>query len=111
MNAYVFRAAYWCEDCIDAFKSKNPKPKRVCEDDESTYDSDEWPKGPYSNGGGEADYPQHCDGCGVFLRNPLTDDGYKYVADQIQGGGSAIEEWVEFYAGDELDRAIEEWKA
>jgi len=28
--------------------------------------------GPYPDGGGEADAPQHCGGCGVFLENPLT---------------------------------------
>lgn len=28
--------------------------------DESLYDSGEWPKGPYGNGGGEANSPQHC---------------------------------------------------
>ena len=43
--------------------------------DENDYDSDDLPKGPYSNGGGEADTPQHCDGCGAFLENPLTGDG------------------------------------
>jgi len=34
-------------------------------------DCDEYPVGPYPEGGGEADYPRHCDHCGLFLRNPL----------------------------------------
>jgi hypothetical protein len=34
---------------------------------ESDYDSDDLPKGPYAQGGGEADTPQHCEGCGQFL--------------------------------------------
>lgn len=49
--------------------------------DESTFDSDDWPKGPYSDGGGgESDSPCHCDACGAFLWNPLTPDGAAYVA-------------------------------
>jgi hypothetical protein len=28
---------------------------------ESDYDSEDLPKGPYADGGGEADTPQHCD--------------------------------------------------
>ena len=42
-------------------------------------DSDTYPQGPYAYGGGEADSPQHCDGCQTFLWNPLTSDGYLYV--------------------------------
>jgi hypothetical protein len=44
---------------------------------ESDYDSDDLPKGPYADGGGEADTPQHCDDCRRFLENPLTGDGLK----------------------------------
>jgi len=47
--------------------------------DERYWDSNEYPKGPYEYGGGEADYPQHCDGCGLFLENSLTEDGVYYV--------------------------------
>ena len=79
MNAYMFHAALWCEDCIRRFKHDHVKPDHVDESDEYTYDSDEWPKGPYANGGGEADCPQHCDSCGVFLETPLTPDGDTYV--------------------------------
>jgi len=42
--------------------------------DESDYDRDNLPKGPCPDDGGEADTPQHCDTCGVFLGNPLTAD-------------------------------------
>jgi hypothetical protein len=45
--------------------------------DENDYDSDDLPKGPYPNGGGEADTPQYCDGCGILLENPLTQAGYR----------------------------------
>lgn len=70
----------------------------------NTGDSDEYPQGPYADGGGEADCPQHCDACGVFLENPLTDEGIDYVtqtvlADQRAGKkwSAALDCWAEFY--------------
>lgn len=82
MKAYVFQAALLCEDCAREFMAANAKPDHVDMADESSYDSDEWPKGPYSEGGGETDCPQHCDSCGVFLENPLTPDGGDYVREK-----------------------------
>jgi hypothetical protein len=46
-------------------------------------DSDSYPQGPYSNGGGEADCPRHCDVCGIFLENPLTGEGIRYVSEKL----------------------------
>jgi hypothetical protein len=70
------------------------------------------PKGPYPDGVGEADTPQHCDGCGEFLENPQTGDGLIYVEDAIRdclknkkltrASNVAIVEWANFYK-DELD--------
>jgi hypothetical protein len=102
MDCYVFQAALICEDCCDALKANNAKPDYADESDESTYDSDDWPKGPYGDGGGEADCPQHCDKCGVFLDNPLTGDGESYVRD-------AFREFVELGRG-AID-VLAEWKA
>lgn len=81
MQAYLFRAALWCEVCTAPLESRHAKdlPAGASLDDESTYDSDQFPKGPYPDGGGEADTPQHCDGCNTFLENPLTPDGVAYV--------------------------------
>jgi len=68
----------------------------------------------YCNGGGEADSPQHCASCGAFLENPLTGDGYAYVAEQLDNSHGGDREvmtlWAEFYKNedDDLDRAIEE---
>jgi len=64
-NAYVYDAALICEDCAQTVQGAD---------------------GPYGDGGGEADCPQHCDMCGTFLDNPLTWDGYAYVADAIADG-------------------------
>jgi hypothetical protein len=79
---------------------------------ESDYDSDDLPKGPYAHGGGEADTPQHCDGCGQFLENPLTGDGLTYVEDALRRWlttkklsgvtDDAVVDWADFYK-DELD--------
>lgn len=59
----------------------------------------------YTNGGGEADFPQHCDNrdCQAFLENPLTEDGLEYVKHVLnvavdQGlKESIIFQWAEFY--------------
>ncbi len=78
-------------------------------------DSEQWPQGPYPDGGGEADCPQHCDCCGAFLENPLTDDGDSYVREKAEpfnapdsswdeiatraesAGQPVLAEWIRFY--------------
>lgn len=82
MKAYTFKAALCCEDCAADIKAALEKttgqpPLELRES------SDHWPQGPYGNGGGEADTPQHCDSCGEFLENPLTSDGVKYVREVL----------------------------
>ena len=119
MYAYIYSADIYCEDCGEAIR------KRITQegfapanpDDERSYNSDEFPKGPYCDGGGEADYPQHCGagpGCinaielpegfphtitkiGAWLENELTTDGVYYVREAIQAGGKIAELWAEFY--------------
>ena len=86
MQVFIFQAALLCEACGEAkraaligyFRDNGGAP-----DDESSYDSDDFPKGPYREGGGEADTPQHCDSCNTFLYNPLTGDGYRYVREAL----------------------------
>src|SRR3954469_15157799 len=111
MRVYLFCASYWCEDCMRthlqgkdeillrwpnwyAGESQTVRTDEMlreyllangCDpDDEATWDSDKFPKGPYENGGGEADTPQHCDQCMAFLENPLTEDGCAYVIDELR---------------------------
>lgn len=72
MDVYIFQAALLCGDCGERAQSDHALE---CFEE----DSDSYPQGPYSDGGGEADVPQHCDHCGMFLENPLTGDGYNYV--------------------------------
>ena len=86
MNAYVYNADIYCEPC--AAKIKTRLDGHTVEDNG---DSENYPQGPYGNGGGEADTPQHCGDCHEFLQNPLTDDGMEYIQ------ANQRDEWDEFY--------------
>ncbi len=101
MNAYIYQADIYCEECGALIRQELDEQGACPADptDESTFDSDEYPKGPYADGGGEADCPQHCAACGVFLENPLTSDGIEYVKSAISERQDQISsaEWVQFY--------------
>jgi hypothetical protein len=87
-SVYIFQADIYCEECGKAMQVGKPHS-----DDSGTY-----PQGPYPDGGGEADTPQHCGGCGEFLCNPLTGDGVEYVRDAVaQRRGRVWREWSDFY--------------
>jgi hypothetical protein len=88
-DVYVYQADFLCEDCAGKIIEKLEK-----EGVEDTGDTDDFPQGPYPEGGGEADSPHHCGsgaGCvnaikvpggskiGCPLGNPLTDDGVEYL--------------------------------
>lgn len=112
MNAYIYRAALYCEDCAPRRSGEHPAlPAPVRPHWGPCGDSDCCPQGPYPNGGGESDYPQHCDACRTFLENPLTDDGRAYVEEAIElfdhdesGDAAVINEWREFYADTLVER-------
>lgn len=105
MNAYVYQAAMLCECCGRAARKRlDAEGKRPADvDAEYTYDSDEYPKGPYPDGGGEADSPQHCDACGLFLENDITGEGeahiYGCIIEALSTGNVAecIREWIDHY--------------
>jgi hypothetical protein len=105
-DVYMYAAALYCDDCGEAIRARlTAEGKAPADaDDESSYDSDEFPKGPYSDGGGEADTAQHCDGCQAFLENALTGDGYADVKGRIEHAlcagefdSIAVTEWLQFY--------------
>lgn len=103
MDVYFYQADIYCAGCakLHIESCKN----------EDNGDSDTYPQGPYSDGGGEADSPQHCADCGGFLNNPLTDDGYRYVCDLLIKEGwhydsdgqkvayikGVLQDWQEYY--------------
>lgn len=123
MEVYMYAADLYCEDCGEAIRESLDAEGKKPEDpsDECTFDSDDYPKGPYLDGGGESDSPCHCgsgedcvnaivlpDGrkVGAFLENPLTGDGIDYVKEAIREGcesktrsGSSVARhvWAEFY--------------
>jgi len=101
MNAYIYQADIYCEECGALIRQELDEQGACPADptDESTFDSDEYPKGPYADGGGEADCPQHCAACGVFLENSLTSEGVAYVKEAAIDPfrGQAAAEWLQFY--------------
>lgn len=106
MDVYMYQAALLCEDCGRKTRLELKKAGKAPADprDETSYDSDDYPKGPYADGGGESDSPGSCDQCGVFLENDLTEEGIEYVKDLIaqhfsggRGDKKVLKEWADFY--------------
>ena len=124
MDVHIYQAALLCEDCGKAKRRELRKrgfaPRSP--NNESTYDSDDYPKGPYLDGGGEADSPQHCDNqdeclnaeslkwrgravgkVGAFLENPLTSKGVEYLCEMVAKRGSSDYQkalhklWLDYY--------------
>ena len=106
MNAYIYQAALYCERCGNEIRERLTAEGKAPAnpDDEITYDSDDFPKGPYPDGGGEADCPQHCDSCNCHLENPATADGANHIRQSIldflcsnDGAEDVIETWRAYY--------------
>ena len=100
MQSYIYRAELWCEECAQQIIVKTPQTAGLDPSNESSWDSDDYPKGPYPNGGGESDSPQHCAGCGLFLENPLTEDGRRYVREALTlptSNPAILAQWSAFY--------------
>ncbi len=94
MDAYIYNADIYCEECASDIRLDLPVPTYP-----EPWDTNDYPSGPYADGGGEADYPQHCGSCELFLENPLTKDGQDYVLrhvkDRLQL--TIVQEWLAFY--------------
>ena len=108
MRAYIYAADLHCEDCALAIREELTR-HGLAPADPHLVDNDDWPDGPYPDGGGETDCPAHCGSCGVYLDAPLTDDGVDYVLDALldyicdrSGDPNALDEWalaIEDYQG------------
>ena len=98
MNVYIYNADIICADCAPQIKAFLLSDT----DYRDNGDSDCWPQGPHSDGGGEADYPQHCSDCNEFLENSLTDDGEEYVKKAVKADedkhNPVTEQWKEYYS-------------
>ena len=82
MNAYVYQAALLCESCakiilhdLDQTGARPSNPE-----DESSFDSDNYPKGPYPDGGGESDSRNvwHVSQCAGETRKAMRPDTHKH---------------------------------
>jgi len=92
-ECYIYRGAIYCKTCGESIRER-----LISEGKSPVIDSDSFPQGPYPVG--EADYPQHCDRCQVFMENPLTEDGYKYVQEQVNNhcdNNEVVQEWADYY--------------
>jgi hypothetical protein len=100
-DVYMFQGSLYCEDCgrdiQDKIREEGKAPEE--EDDEESFDSDDFPKGPFGDGGGEADSIHHCDSngeclnaiklpcgskIGAWLGNDLTSEGDEWLAGSIR---------------------------
>jgi hypothetical protein len=104
VSQYIYQADVYCQLCAKAIKDRlfEQGLAPIDPSDESSYDSDDYPKGPYFYQ--ESDSPEHCAACGEFLENPLTQAGYQYLNEMIQeheqhgrGDKDVIETWKTFY--------------
>lgn len=93
MKTYIYSAALYCEPCalarMEQIRAMEPPPGvgHDWQRKSASEDSGDFPQGPYSDGGGEADTVQCCDDCRCLLGNPLTAEGYRYTAEM------ALENW------------------
>ena len=96
-SCYIYQAALYCDDCGRDLVAKLPVPEGADLENEHTWDSDVYPKGPFPTD--ESDTPQHCDACGDLLRHDLTADGEKYVREAFReakrAGREPMAEWIE----------------
>lgn len=101
---YIYQAALLCEECGAKVRAELTAAGNAPADpeDECSYDSDDFPKGPQDEG--ESDTPSHCDACGCFLESELTDEGQRYVREKVEDAiiagkadSVALQEWAPFY--------------
>lgn len=108
MDVYIYGAALYCADCAHDIMSDLEPPAY------EPWDSSEYPVGPYPDGGGEADCPQHCDRCEEFLGNPLTGDGYDYLEEVLTSAlldhYGHISTWASFYGVNVISKERKEVK-
>ena len=93
MKQYLYQADWLCEPCARSEATWDRIELGVFDGD-----SDDGPVGPYEDLA--ADYPCHCAGCDVFLKNELTDDGIAYVREQIAEQPhptDIVNEWRNYY--------------
>ena len=106
----IYQADTWCDSCAEDIKKQIEAEGKLPEnsDDETTYDSDEFPK--WMEADESADTPQHCGShadcleaetlpsgakIGKLLSRELTNDGIHYVQEYINDGGEVAAFWCQ----------------
>ena len=79
---YIFNADTYCDACMAKWMDENAEFAPEDQDDEYSYDSDEWPKKVPD--GEKTDCPQHCGDCHIPLSYMLTSYGGDYVFEAIE---------------------------
>jgi hypothetical protein len=121
--AAIYQADVWCNDCARDICERIRLERNAPEDpeDESTYDSDEYPK--HASDDDESDSPQHC-GSGSeclnavelpsghkvgLLFGTLTADGVEYVRKAaLEDDSEVVRLWVEHFASEGYDFEVTE---
>ena len=101
MRIYMFEADLFCAPCGEAIAATLPEPD---EWEREHPDSNSHPV-EYDSSEGESDTPDHCGNpdCQLFLKRPLTEDGYEYVRESIEelkfghGRNKIVQQWANFY--------------
>ena len=101
---YLYMADIYCDECGNKIMGNLDLPKGFDPSNECTWESDEYPKGPYPDST-EADYPIHCAKCGEFMENNLTEDGRYYllrtlvmlVKHPTGTNKEIVEQWIDYY--------------
>ncbi len=113
VEAFIYCADIYCEECGAKIRAELDKAGKTPADvqNESSFDSDEYPKGPFDDAGGATDCPQHCAECKCYLYAPLTSEGQCYAADALweyviskRGDRKVLDQWAE----DLADYSLEE---
>ena len=116
MDAFIYAADLFCEDCGERIREQLTREGKAPAnpDDEHTYDSDYFPKGPFPDGGGEADTVCHCAGgkdcpnaiefgdgfkAGCMLENDLTNYGVEWLKEQAREApdNELVQLWMKTY--------------
>ena len=102
MKIYMFDGDVYCKPCGEAIAATLPDPDAW---EREHPDSNSYPVA-YDSSEGEADSPEHCGKCGLFLERNLTEDGVRYVQDYVDtlcGDTDITLLWGEFYGINALD--------
>lgn len=101
-SAYIYCADLYCANCAEKIMADLSKPEG---EEGLDYGSDDYPCGPYADGGGEADSVQHCADCGELLENPLTEEGLEHLRDML---AETETDAVRYLATGELRHTLED---